>query len=54
MIENVYAPIKLDSGSGGYNLNSSYHHIILPTGKATPVHTDLQFDILEGCYRRIA
>lgn len=52
--DNAYAPVKADNGSAGYDLKAAYNHLILPTGKATAVHTDLQFDIPEGCYGRIA
>ena len=52
--DNAFAPIKADSASAGFDLKSAYHHVILPTGRSTVIQTDLQIDIPDGCYGRIA
>uniref|UniRef100_A0A023F852 Deoxyuridine 5'-triphosphate nucleotidohydrolase n=1 Tax=Triatoma infestans TaxID=30076 RepID=A0A023F852_TRIIF len=49
----AYAPIKGSEKAAGFDLRSAYNYIIPSRGKEL-VKTDLQIDLPEGCYGRVA
>ncbi|XP_068204422.1 deoxyuridine 5'-triphosphate nucleotidohydrolase-like [Palaemon carinicauda] len=50
---NAHHPVKGSKLAAGYDLQSAYDEVIPAEGKAL-IRTDLQIDLPEGCYGRIA
>jgi dUTP pyrophosphatase len=53
MTENAYKPCKGSALAAGYDLFSAYDYVVKAHGKEL-VKTDLQIQIPEGCYGRVA
>jgi dUTP pyrophosphatase len=51
--DSAYEPLKVDSDCAGFDLRSS-QTICAPARSPTLVLTDLQIEVPEGCYGRIA
>jgi dUTP pyrophosphatase len=51
--DNATIPTRSSSGSAGYDLYAAYDYTIVSRGKVL-IKTDLQIEIPEGCYGRIA
>ena len=50
---NAYTPIKSSKQAAGFDLCSAYNFIVPAMGKAL-IKTDLQIQLPEGCYGRVA
>jgi dUTP pyrophosphatase len=53
MTENAFKPSKGSLRAAGYDLFSAYNYVLEPRGKEL-IKTDLQIQIPEGCYGRVA
>ncbi|XP_066949651.1 deoxyuridine 5'-triphosphate nucleotidohydrolase-like [Macrobrachium rosenbergii] len=53
LTDNAYPPVRGSKLAAGYDLRSAYDEVIPSEGKAL-IRTDLQVDLPEGCYGRIA
>lgn len=51
--EHAFAPVKGSAKAAGFDLKSAYEIIVPARGKAI-VKTDIQIELPEGCYGRIA
>lgn len=51
--EHAFAPVKGSAKAAGFDLKSAYDIIVPARGKAI-VKTDIQIELPEGCYGRIA
>lgn len=51
--EHAFAPVKGSAKAAGFDLKSAYETIVPARGKAI-VKTDIQIELPEGCYGRIA
>lgn len=51
--ENAFAPSKGSAKAAGFDLRSAYDYVVPQKGKMM-VSTDLQIELPEGCYGRIA
>lgn len=53
LTENAFSPSKGSKWAAGYDLMSAYDLVVPAQGKAL-VKTDIQIDLPEGCYGRVA
>ncbi|XP_050696149.1 deoxyuridine 5'-triphosphate nucleotidohydrolase-like [Eriocheir sinensis] len=53
LTENAFPPSKGSKWAAGYDLMSAYDLVVPAQGKAL-VKTDIQIDLPEGCYGRVA
>ncbi|XP_063699878.1 deoxyuridine 5'-triphosphate nucleotidohydrolase, mitochondrial [Culicoides brevitarsis] len=51
--EHAFAPVKGSAKAAGFDLKSAYDMVVPARGKAI-VKTDIQIELPEGCYGRIA
>lgn len=51
--ENAFAPVRGSEKSAGYDLRSAYDIVVPKNGKAV-VKTDIQVEVPEGSYGRVA